>query len=71
MLVIRNLFSQSSFLFACSALQVYVSILRGIVQVVEQRISNQAENLKNVWFTQKKFLFFHGQYHTSLDNNCF
>ncbi|KAG7611439.1 Kinesin motor domain [Arabidopsis suecica] len=26
---------------------VYVSILRGIVQVVEQRISNQAENLKN------------------------
>ncbi|KAG7548783.1 Kinesin motor domain [Arabidopsis suecica] len=26
---------------------VFVSILRGIVQVVEQRISNQAENLKN------------------------
>ncbi|CAD5333650.1 unnamed protein product [Arabidopsis thaliana] len=33
---------------------VYVSILRGIVQVVEQRISNQAENLKNLIRSEEK-----------------
>lgn len=48
MLVNENYFYQSSFLFVCSVLQAFASVLRGIVQVVEQRISNQAENLKNV-----------------------
>ncbi|CAE6202840.1 unnamed protein product [Arabidopsis arenosa] len=35
---------------------VFVSILRGIVQVVEQRISNQAENLKNLRSEEKDVL---------------